>query len=103
MGPRAHRRRHRNGLAPARDLPGDTAAQRRPRWHLAPALGRAPGRSRGLRDAPGGLVVSALAADGTVEAVELSGRPWVLGVQWHPEMGSDPRVVHGLMAAAGMR
>ncbi len=31
-----------------------------------------------------GLVVSARADDGTVEAVEMPGR-WVLGVQWHPE------------------
>ncbi|MGW7334526.1 gamma-glutamyl-gamma-aminobutyrate hydrolase family protein, partial [Streptomyces sp. NPDC054808] len=30
------------------------------------------------------------AADGTVEALELPAAPgWVLGVQWHPEMGED--------------
>jgi putative glutamine amidotransferase len=32
-----------------------------------------------------GMVVSASARDGVIEAVELSGRPFVLGVQWHPE------------------
>jgi putative glutamine amidotransferase len=47
-----------------------------------------------------GLVVSAHAADGTVEAVELPGRPWVLGVQWHPEMGDDLRVLRALVEAA---
>ncbi|MGW8886911.1 gamma-glutamyl-gamma-aminobutyrate hydrolase family protein [Streptomyces sp. NPDC055749] len=47
-----------------------------------------------------GLVVSAYAADGTVEAVELPGEQWVLGVQWHPEMGTDPRVMRALVAAA---
>ncbi|MGW0562430.1 gamma-glutamyl-gamma-aminobutyrate hydrolase family protein [Streptomyces sp. NPDC003016] len=47
-----------------------------------------------------GLVVSAYAADGTPEAVELPGGPWVLGVQWHPEMGTDLRVMEALVAAA---
>ncbi|MET7637419.1 gamma-glutamyl-gamma-aminobutyrate hydrolase family protein [Streptomyces sp. NPDC005438] len=47
-----------------------------------------------------GLVASAHAEDGTVEAVELPGERWVLGVQWHPEMGQDARVMAGLVAAA---
>ncbi|MGW1805915.1 gamma-glutamyl-gamma-aminobutyrate hydrolase family protein [Streptomyces sp. NPDC002078] len=48
-----------------------------------------------------GLVPSAYAADGTVEAVELPAeRGWVLGVQWHPEMGEDLRVMSALVAAA---
>ena len=47
-----------------------------------------------------GLLASAYAPDGTVEAVELPGPPWVLGVQWHPEMGTDLRVMRGLVAAA---
>ncbi|GGJ01366.1 gamma-glutamyl-gamma-aminobutyrate hydrolase family protein [Streptomyces brasiliensis] len=49
-----------------------------------------------------GLVASAYAADGTVEAVELpASTPWVLGVQWHPEMGEDVRVMRALVKAAG--
>ncbi|MEN8652946.1 gamma-glutamyl-gamma-aminobutyrate hydrolase family protein [Streptomyces sp. 21So2-11] len=47
-----------------------------------------------------GLVVSAYATDGTPEAVELPGAAWVLGVQWHPEMGEDLRVMRALVAAA---
>ncbi|MFJ4471331.1 gamma-glutamyl-gamma-aminobutyrate hydrolase family protein [Streptomyces sp. NPDC089424] len=47
-----------------------------------------------------GLVPCAHAADGTVEAVEMPGDHWVLGVQWHPEMGEDPRVMRGLVEAA---
>ncbi|MFC8361017.1 gamma-glutamyl-gamma-aminobutyrate hydrolase family protein [Streptomyces griseorubiginosus] len=47
-----------------------------------------------------GLTVSAQAADGTVEAIELPGPPWVLGVQWHPEMGGDLRVMQALVSAA---
>ncbi|MFE1310088.1 gamma-glutamyl-gamma-aminobutyrate hydrolase family protein [Streptomyces sp. NPDC058755] len=48
-----------------------------------------------------GLVPSAHAADGTVEAIELpSGEGWVLGVQWHPEMGEDLRVMRALVLAS---
>jgi putative glutamine amidotransferase len=32
-----------------------------------------------------GLVVSARAADGVVEAIEMPGAPFCIGVQWHPE------------------
>ncbi|MGW2562206.1 gamma-glutamyl-gamma-aminobutyrate hydrolase family protein [Streptomyces sp. NPDC001514] len=46
------------------------------------------------------LVVSAHAEDGTVEAIELPDPAWVLGVQWHPEMGEDTRVMRGLVRAA---
>ncbi|MGW1619500.1 gamma-glutamyl-gamma-aminobutyrate hydrolase family protein [Streptomyces sp. NPDC002172] len=48
------------------------------------------------------LVASAHATDdGTIEAVELpAGRGWVLGVQWHPEMGEDLRVMRALVTAA---
>ncbi|WP_329458687.1 gamma-glutamyl-gamma-aminobutyrate hydrolase family protein [Streptomyces sp. NBC_01497] len=47
-----------------------------------------------------GLTVCAVAADGTVEAVELAGRRWVLGVQWHPEMADDTRVMADFVRAA---
>jgi putative glutamine amidotransferase len=47
-----------------------------------------------------GLTVSAHASDGTVEAIELPGPGWVLGVQWHPEMGEDARVMGALVRAA---
>ncbi|MEU0598243.1 gamma-glutamyl-gamma-aminobutyrate hydrolase family protein [Streptomyces sp. NPDC006393] len=48
-----------------------------------------------------GLIASAHAPDGTVEAIEPppTGH-WVLGVQWHPEMGEDLRVMHHLITAA---
>ncbi len=47
-----------------------------------------------------GLVPTAYAADGTVEALELPSADWVLGVQWHPEMGEDVRVMRALVEAA---
>ncbi|MEU0201409.1 MULTISPECIES: gamma-glutamyl-gamma-aminobutyrate hydrolase family protein [unclassified Streptomyces] len=51
-----------------------------------------------------GLLPSAYAADGTVEALELpSAEGWVLGVQWHPEMGEDVRVMRALVEAAAAR
>nr|WTB30043.1 gamma-glutamyl-gamma-aminobutyrate hydrolase family protein [Streptomyces sp. NBC_00830] len=46
------------------------------------------------------LVASAHAADGTVEALELPGARWALGVQWHPEMGDDLRVMQALVTEA---
>ncbi|MFJ7156955.1 gamma-glutamyl-gamma-aminobutyrate hydrolase family protein [Streptomyces sp. NPDC101118] len=48
------------------------------------------------------LIVSARALDGTVEAVELPGPQWVLGVQWHPERGRDVRVMRSLLAATAL-
>jgi putative glutamine amidotransferase len=48
-----------------------------------------------------GLLPSAHATDGTVEALELPPADgWALGVQWHPEMGEDVRVMRGLVEAA---
>ena len=56
-----------------------------------------------------GLKAVAWEEDGTVEAVEagpsaLDGLPgFVLGVQWHPEQGTDLRVFTALVAAASER
>ncbi|WJV49862.1 gamma-glutamyl-gamma-aminobutyrate hydrolase family protein [Streptomyces flavofungini] len=47
-----------------------------------------------------GLIPSAHADDGTIEAIELPRPGWVLGVQWHPEAGVDVRVMTGLVEAA---
>jgi putative glutamine amidotransferase len=50
----------------------------------------------------GGLVATAWADDGTVEAVELA-QPasFMVAVQWHPEAGDDPSLFDALIAAAG--
>ncbi|HIW99073.1 MAG TPA: gamma-glutamyl-gamma-aminobutyrate hydrolase family protein [Candidatus Nesterenkonia stercoripullorum] len=49
-----------------------------------------------------GLEVTAVAEDGTVEALESApGGPWMLAVQWHPEHNpADMRVVAELVRAA---
>jgi putative glutamine amidotransferase len=95
----AHRRtrRGRRSLRPPHGEAGPGLPLRRldPRGNirtdLPPPGGGPPGH---------GLTPSAHAADGTIEAIELPGPGWVLGVQWHPEMGEDPRVMSGLVRAA---
>jgi putative glutamine amidotransferase len=48
-----------------------------------------------------GLAVVGTADDGTVEAVELAGGAFVVGVQWHPEQNSgDDRLVAALVREA---
>lgn len=47
-----------------------------------------------------GLVESARAPDGTPEAVEDPGKPFLLGVQWHPEAGEDHGLFEALVAEA---
>ncbi len=53
-----------------------------------------------IRDLGAGLVQTAGADDGVVEAVELPTAPFVLGVQWHPEEAGDQRPFAALVAAA---
>jgi putative glutamine amidotransferase len=48
-----------------------------------------------VRTLGAGLRATAWAADGVVEAVQLGGRSWVHGVQWHPEAHEG----HALFAA----
>ena len=58
---------------------------------------------QGIERIGSGLVPTAWAEDGTVEALEDPGLPFCLGVQWHPEMGDDPSLFHALVAAARTR
>ncbi len=55
-----------------------------------------------------GVAVSGWAPDGVVEAIEIEGARFALGVQWHPEAlaSRDPRqaaILRGLVQAAGER
>jgi len=59
-----------------------------------------------VKDPGTGVLVSARAPDGVVEAIELPDLPFALGVQWHPEavLRHEPRhaaLYRGLVAAAG--
>lgn len=38
-----------------------------------------------IKEVGQGLKISSTTADGMIEALEKSGHPWLLGVQWHPE------------------
>jgi putative glutamine amidotransferase len=57
-----------------------------------------------IRQTAPGLEVVATAPDGTIEAVELKDHPWLIAVQWHPELtaAKDPaqqRLFDALVAA----
>ena len=54
-----------------------------PSWHHQAVRGLAPG-----------LRAAAHAPDGTVEAIELPEHPWLIGVQWHPELAAEKDPVH---------
>ncbi|HKQ25635.1 MAG TPA: gamma-glutamyl-gamma-aminobutyrate hydrolase family protein [Burkholderiales bacterium] len=45
-----------------------------------------------LRGAAAGFEAVAHAPDGSIEAIEMPGHPWLIAVQWHPELSaaSDP-------------
>jgi len=60
---------------------------------------------QGVRTLGDGLRATgfSLLDDGIVEAIELPGRPFALGVLWHPEEDERSRVVAALVAAARER
>lgn len=47
------------------------------------------GHHQALKRLGEGLRAVAAASDGIIEAVELPGHPWFIGVQWHPEMTAE--------------
>lgn len=54
---------------------------------------------QGVESAPGYESVG-WSTDGLVEAFEVAAAPFRLAVQWHPEVGPDPRLFEALVAAA---
>ncbi len=94
---------------PPKDVPSHEV-QVAPGTLLADLVGAGPLRvnsthHQAVRDPGEGVLVSARAPDGVVEAIELPDLPFALGVQWHPEATarSDPRQVEiyrGLVDAA---
>ncbi|CAN5812585.1 gamma-glutamyl-gamma-aminobutyrate hydrolase family protein [soil metagenome] len=63
---------------------------------------------QGIKEIGEGLRAAATASDGIVEGLELPDHPWLLGVQWHPEMMFTVHTEHlkpfqGLVKAAASR
>jgi putative glutamine amidotransferase len=91
-------RTHRTDVHDVRTGAGSLA-----RRALGPSGAVVSWHHQAVRRIGAGLRVSAAAADGLPEAVEVTGRRFVLGLQWHPEMGerpSDARLAETLVEAA---
>src|ERR1700749_287941 len=62
---------------------------------------RVPARHHQAVQQPGtGLATAAWADDQVIEALELEGHRFTVGIQWHPEEGDDLRLLQALVAAA---
>jgi putative glutamine amidotransferase len=95
------------GHAPPPGTFGSHPVRVAPGTRLASILGDGPGgfevptaHHQAVGALGDGLVATAWAADGVVEALEAAGDRFVLAVQWHPEAGADPRLIQALVAAA---
>ena len=83
---------------PPRD-PTEHSIRVDPQSRLAEILGEtefigASWHHQAVRTVAAGLTVVAHAPDGTIEAVEMPDHPWLIAVQWHPELTADRHPVH---------
>ena len=53
------------------------------------ALTTSSGHHQAVKAIGAGLRVTAVAEDGIIEALEMPGHPWLIAVQWHPEVTAD--------------
>jgi putative glutamine amidotransferase len=93
--------------APAPAVYGRHRVDVTPGSRLATTLGRTeldtPSSHHQAIDRLGsGLTASALATDGTIEAIEDPALPFCLAVQWHPEVDDDLSLFRALVAASAM-
>jgi putative glutamine amidotransferase len=58
------------------------------------------GHHQAVRRLGKGLATVAWADDQVIEAIELQGHRFGIGVQWHPEESDDPRLIEALVAEA---
>lgn len=54
---------------------------------------------QGIKVLAAGLIPSGIAPDGLIEALEMPGHPFGIGVQWHPEWLTDQPTTHLLFRA----
>ncbi len=89
--------------SPGGDAYGSIEVTTLPGTRVAGLLGDRLGVSchhhQSVRSHPG-LVASAHAPDGTLEAFEAPGERFAVGVQWHPETADDVGLLAGLVRAA---
>ncbi|TVR81909.1 MAG: gamma-glutamyl-gamma-aminobutyrate hydrolase family protein [Rhodospirillales bacterium] len=93
-----------------RDEPGHTVVVR-DGTQLRAIVGRAElpvnsAHHQAAKDVPAGVVVNAVAPDGVIEGIEVPGRRFCLGLQWHPEFAisdGDDRVFQAFVQAAASR
>ena len=93
------------GHQPGRAVFGELTARVRPGSLLGGIVGRSVGvrcyHHQAVAELGAGLLPSAWSEDETVEAIELPGHRFVLGVQWHPETDpGDRRLFDALVTAA---
>lgn len=84
---------HTGGTMQAYELEADSLLSR------STSTGRIEGKSyhhQAVGRVAEGLRVVARAEDGTVEAVEAGDRPWMVGVQWHPERTLEDKATRNL-------
>jgi putative glutamine amidotransferase len=83
---------------------GEVDVATEPGTRVAEVFGSAPtvlcSHHQSVHELGRGLVPTARAGDGVIEAVELPAARFVLGVQWHPEEGRDQRPFDALVEAA---
>lgn len=68
---------------------------------LGPSAVVHSGHHQGIGRLGAGVTACAWAPDGTVEALQIDGAGFAVGVLWHPEQGCDRRLLAALVAAGG--
>ncbi len=100
----------RSRTARSRSGPTPTRSSSTPGSLVAETMGadarraRPAGTTRPSTGPGTGLAVTGWSPDGVIEAVELAGHPWLVAVQWHPEMTAaddqtQQRLFDGLVEA----
>lgn len=95
-----------DGHRPVPGVFGETAVQVRAGSRIAGLIGTGVKvqchHHQAIARLADGLEAVAHADDGTIEAVEMPGASFVIGVQWHPEQDhqADPRLFRALVSAA---